>query len=231
MTNIFWSNDPTILFNKNYITELWPSSKMSYDEKLNAITRLIIILSLLGTLITSTFKFIIIGLITIIIIFIFYKLKKPKLTKESFISNDKSVTNDKLIDPSTLKSFLKSDFATINKKNPLGNVLLTDINDNPNRKSAPPSFNTEVYEDINNNTKKMIQTLNPGIKNTNRQLFGDLGEKFEFDQSMWQYYSNPNTKVCNDQGAYAKFLYGNMPSAKEGNEFALLQDNPRYNLY
>jgi hypothetical protein len=103
--------------------------------------------------------------------------------------------------------------------------------DKPKRKPAPPSFSTEVYEDISNNTKKMIQTLNPGIKNTNQQLFGDLGEKFEFDQSMWQYYSNPNTKIPNDQGAFADFLYGDMPSCRGGDDIACVKDNFRYTLY
>ena len=88
-----------------------------------------------------------------------------------------------------------------------------------------------VYEDINTTTKKMIQSLNPGIKNTNKQLFGDLGEKFEFDQSMWQYYSMPNTKVGNDQGAYADYLYGNMPSCRGGDGLECIKDNYRYTLY
>jgi hypothetical protein len=35
--------------------------------------------------------------------------------------------------------------------------------------------------------KKMVQKLNPGIKNTNKQLFGDLGENFYLDQSKKEY--------------------------------------------
>ena len=136
-----------------------------------------------------------------------------------------------IITPDTLKTYLKSYFETTSKKNPLGNVLLTEIMDNPTRKPAPPSFNTEVYEDINVSTKKMIQTLNPGIKNTNKQLFGDLGEQFEFDQSQWSFYSTPNTKIPNDQGAFADYLYGDMPSCRDGDAFACVQDNLRYNLY
>ena len=77
----------------------------------------------------------------------------------------------------------------------------------------------------------MIQSLNPEIKNTNKQLFGDLGEKFGFDQSMWQYYSTPNTKIPNDQGAFADFLYGDMPSCRGGDDIACVKDNFRYTLY
>lgn len=235
---VFWTNNPTILFNKEYILQLWPSSTMSYEEKLNAITRLVILMTISGYLFTRSTNIILVGIATIVIIFLLYKTQKQKVTKEllsgskeGFSGIDIKNQESTIIDPATLKMHLKSEFTPVNKKNPLGNVLLTEINDNPNRKAAPPSFNTEVYEDINKNTKKMVQSLNPGIKNTNKQLFGDLGEQFEFDQSQWSFYSTPNTKIPNDQGAFANYLYGNMPSCRDGDAFACIQDNARYNLY
>jgi Family of unknown function (DUF5762) len=238
MTTTFWSNDPTILFNKDYIFEIWPTSSMSYEGKLNAITRLVIIMSILGYIFTMSTNMILVGITTILVIFAMYKLRKPKMTrdtlngsKEGFSGIDIKNQEATIINPDTLKSYLKSDFTTVNKKNPLGNVLLTEIMDNPTRKPAPPSFNTEVYEDINVSTKKMVQSLNPGIKNTNKQLYGDLGEQFEFDQSQWSFYSTPNTKIPNDQGAFANYLYGDMPSCRDGDAFACIQDNIRYNLY
>jgi hypothetical protein len=57
--------------------------------------------------------------------------------------------------------------------------------------------------------------MNPGIKNTNKQLFGDLWQNFQLDNFMRPFNSCPNTKICNDQGAFSNFLYGNMHSAKE----------------
>jgi len=211
---------------------------MSYEEKLNAITRLVILMTILGYIFTRSTNIILVGIATIVIIFLLYKTQKQKVTKEmlsgskeGFSGIDIKNQESTIIDPATLKMHLKSEFTSVNKKNPLGNVLLTEINDNPNRKAAPPSFNTEVYEDINKNTKKMVQSLNPGIKNTNKQLFGDLGEQFEFDQSQWSFYSTPNTKIPNDQGAFANYLYGNMPSCRDGDAFACIQDNARYNLY
>ena len=237
MTTTFWSNDPTILLNKDYILQLWPSPKFSYEENLNAISRIVIILTILGFLITMSKNLLLVGLITLFLIFVLYKMRKQKITKNMFDSKEGfsgiDVKNQeaRIITPDTLKTYLKSDFETTSKKNPLGNVLLTEIMDNPTRKPAPPSFNTEVYEDINVSTKKMIQTLNPGIKNTNKQLFGDLGEQFEFDQSPWSFYSTPNTKIPNDQGAFADYLYGDMPSCRDGDAFACVQDNLRYNLY
>ena len=238
MTSTFWINEPSILFNKDYILQVWPSSKMTYEEKLNAISRLVITMTILGFILTMNKSILLIGIVTLVAIFAMYKMRKQKVTKdmldsskEGFSGIDVKNQQETIINPDTLKSYLKSEFMTVNKKNPLGNVLLTEIMDNPTRKPAPPSFNTEVYEDINVSTKKMVQSLNPGIKNTNKQLYGDLGEQFEFDQSQWSFYSTPNTKIPNDQGAFADYLYGDMPSCRDGNAFACVQDNIRYNLY
>ena len=37
MTSPFWSNDPTILFSKDHIFQLWPTPNMTFEEKLKAI--------------------------------------------------------------------------------------------------------------------------------------------------------------------------------------------------
>ena len=87
--------------------------------------------------------------------------------------------------------------------------------DNPDRKAAPPSFNPIVYEDIKKSVKKQTQMLNPDIMNTNKQLYGDLYDNYQLDQSMMRFYTTANTRVENDQGAFSKFLYGDMPSSKE----------------
>ena len=236
----FWTNEPTILLNKDYIFELWPTPNMSYNQKLNAITRLIAILTILGFAITMSVKILFVGVATIAAIFALYKMQKQKITPQILaegFSNEVTMSNiygDTTTNPVTLESALKTDFKMGNKKNPFSNVLLTDIADDPQRKPAPPSFNPDVDEDIVRSTKKMVQELNPGIKNAQKQLFGDLYNNFELDQSNRVFYSTANTKVANDQGAFGEFLYGYMPSAKESNAdgaLARVQDNYRYTLY
>jgi hypothetical protein len=233
----FWTNDPTILLNKDFIFELWPTPNMCYNQKLNAITRLIAILTILGFAITMSVKILFVGVATIAAIFALYKMQKQKITPQILaegFSNQVMMNNDTTTNPVTLESALKTDFKMGNKKNPFSNVLLTDIADDPQRKPAPPSFNPDVDEDIVRSTKKMVQELNPGIKNAQKQLFGDLYNNFELDQSNRVFYSTANTKVANDQGAFGEFLYGYMPSAKESNAdgaLARVQDNYRYTLY
>ena len=179
-------------------------------------------------------------------------MRKQKLTKElmnkeimdeeliegfnngNSIENKDKSSNNTITNPVTLETLIKTDFKEGNKKNPFSNVLLTEINDEPNRKSAPPSFNPTIDEDITKNVKRAVQRMNPGIKNTNKQLFGDLWENFELDQSNRVFFSTANTRVANDQGAFGEFLYGNMPSSKESNEAGAIQrvaDSYRYTLY
>lgn len=242
-TQEIWSNDPTILFNKEYIFELWPTTNMSYEQKLNAITRLIIVITILGFILTSSTRILIVGLVTIALIFVLYKMREQKVSKKNegfevqgnqvtglFDKNMKTITN-----PVTLESVISTEFKEGNKKNPFGNVLLTDIMDDPDRKAAPPSFNPEIEEKITKDVKKSVQFMNPGINNTNKQLFGDLWNNFELDQSNRIFYSTANTRVTNDQGAFAKYLYDDLKySAKESTPegaFARVQDNYRYTLY
>lgn len=243
MTIQFWSNDPTILFNKEYIFELWPTASMCYEQKLNAITRLIILLTILGYILTMSKRVLAVGVLTLLFIFILYNMRKQKLTKdmlENFEVQGNEVTGmfdnkpKSFVNPVTLDAVLTTEFKEGTKKNPFSNVLLTQINDEPDRKAAPPAFNVDVDEDITKNVKRAVQMMNPGIKNTNKQLFGDLWQQFLLDQSNRIFFSTPNTRITNDQGAYGQYLYGWMPSGKESTPegaFARLQDNYRYTLY
>lgn len=241
MTIQFWINDPTILFNKDYIFELWPMTNMCYEQKLNAISRLIILLTILGYILTRAKRVLIVGALTMVIIYVLFTMRKQKITKENFEVKGNEVTGlfDKklksYVNPVTLDSVLSTEFKEGTKRNPFSNVLLTQINDDPNRKAAPPSFNVDVDQDITKNVKRAVQMMNPGIKNTSKQLFGDLYQNFQLDQSNRVFYSTPNTRVANDQGAFADYLYSDLKysghlDTPEG-ALARVQDNYRYTLY
>ena len=245
MTIQFWSNEPTVLFNKEYILELWPTTNMCYEQKLNSITRLVILITILGYILTMSERVLLVGGLTLAVVFVLFNMRKQKITKEMLNEGFKVQGNEvtgmfdkkpaSYVNPVTLDSVLKSEFKEGTKKNPFSNVLLTQINDDPERKSAPPSFNVDCDEDITKNIKRSVQMMNPGIKNTNKQLFGDLFQEFELDQSNRAFFSTANTRVQpGDQASFAQYLYGTMPSAKESTPegaFARVQDNYRYTLY
>jgi len=237
MNEAFFFNDPSVLL-KN------PTKKEdSYSGKINGIARIVIILSFLGYIITFSFKYVLIGLITLIVLIILYNSRKKgmegmsnnkKLQREDFdlmLNNNIPIpTGEIKLDDDSFKSLMKKEFYPVTSRNPLGNVLLTDYEDNPNKKPAQPSFNEHVSEEITKNIKKTVQNLNPTITNTSQQLYGNLWDQFELDQSNRTFYSNANTKIANDQGAFIKFLYGDLPSGKDGSKSQLLADSNRYLL-
>ena len=235
----FWGNHPEVLLNKNELLELWPTPEMSYESKLNSITRLILLLTMFGFIFTFSLQLFFIGMITILLIYFLYftKFKEgfdlnnlvPTTLGESILGKKNNL--QKIINPETLQENIKSDFYPTSSKNPFSNVLQTDIKYDPDRKSAPPAFNPQVYDDITVSTKKMVQDLNPTILNTNKQLFGDLYEQFNLDQSNRIFFSTANTRVANDQGAFANYLYGDMPSCRNNDTLECIKDNFRYILY
>jgi hypothetical protein len=72
------------------------------------------------------------------------------------------------VNPVTLESVLKTEFKEGNKKNPFSNVLLTQISDDPERKSAPPAFNVDVDPDI---TKKVKRSGQKTYEHISKRLF------------------------------------------------------------
>jgi hypothetical protein len=252
MTTPFWSNEPTILFNTDNILQVWPQPSMSFEAKLNAISRFIIVLSVLGFVFTMRPHFLVIGAITLAIILSLYKYRKQTIVNgltENFSNQEKKDDSNKkkknkknvrkitpttfTTDPVTLESVLRSEFHPTTKQNPFGNVLLTDIMDDPERKAAAPSFNPDVHEDITTAVKKQTQMLNPDIISTNKQLYGDLKDNYDLDMSMQRFYSTANSRISNDQGAFSAYLFGSMYSAKEDTpEGAMMRvkDNYRYTL-
>ena len=228
----FWLNEPTILFNKKHIMEIWPNPNMSNMEKLNAISRFVIIASLLGYLITLNMGIIFVGIITLAVIAILYHVQSNKI-----IADEKA----KELPPKIKESFtnailyneVKDDYTNPKENNPMMNVLLPEISYNPTRNEAAPAFNAEVEKNINNSTKDYVVDTTFSDESTKqkeyikRKLFSDLGDSYSFDYSMRNFYTNPNTTIPNDQGGFANFCFGDMISAKEGNEFALGRHMPR----
>ena len=206
MSDDFWLNNPSILFHRNLIKELWPTKEMSTNQKLNAITRLVIILTLLGYLITKTMKILITGLVTLISIIILRKVAFTKKAKADIKQKGlEAFTSPKLY------SAAKESFDEPTHTNPMMNPLPASES---NQKPAAPSFNPIVEKKINKEVTKFIvnSTDHPKV---DEKLFCDLGDNFEFNQSMRQWHPMPNTQIPHDQGAFAKFCYGNMHSCKD----------------
>jgi hypothetical protein len=213
-----------------YLFEFFPTNKMSLKRKIYATIRLVALLSILGFIITNNISFIVVGIITSIFMFLLYYYQ-TSTDKDNDRNNKKNIENFTNINsPEDLKSVLTTTYKSGNKQNPFSNVLMTDYLDDPLRSPAPPAFNEDGRNEITTSVKKTVQFLNPTIENTSHQLYGDLYNQFDLDTSNRNFFSNPNTRIPNDQGAFANFLYGLMPSCKEDG-IQCVKDNGRYNLY
>jgi len=205
----FWLENPNTLLNKNYVTEIWPSNDFDLARKLNAITRLIIILTILGYFLTKSVYIPVSAIISLVVLVIIYKTK-IKTENEGFTSSFKK--RDEAV--KDLDNLLQKEFTMPTKKNPLMNVLMNEYSENPTREQAAPAYNELVEEEVNE--KAQYQ---------DKKLFKNLGDNLSFENSMRNFYAMPNTKIPNNQKDFALFCYGNMPSCKEGDALQCTKNN------
>ena len=222
----FWSDNPNILLNNEFMFELFPVEKMSFEQKLNAISRLVVLLTLISFFYTKGVRILLIGAVSLFFIFMLHKSKtvennEIKKKKEGFSPADPFKTAD-----------LKDVFREPDSTNPFGNVLVTDYIYNPKRKPAPPASNQKVNDDIIEQAKEVVRKSNPDQPDITEKLFKDLGDQYVFEQSLRPFHSTASTTIPNDQQSFSEFCYGGMVSCKEGNAFACAKTNAgNYNLY
>lgn len=229
----FWLNDPRILFRKEYITELYPSNTYDLERKMNALTRTVIVFTMVGYIITRSMKFLLLSGITLALIVGIYLRQKPnQLKQEALNSMKEAFTAGELLDrlkkhengndvtDEDLENKIEA-FTPPKPENPLMNVLPADVQDTPKRKPAKPAY-----------TKKTEKQINDAVKeNLDPRLFRNMGDELDFENSMRSFYAMPNTAVPNDQEAFAKFCYGGMTSCKDGDENACERKNYRHINY
>jgi hypothetical protein len=233
---VFWVQNPNVLLAPRHVYEIFPTSNLAYHDKMNALTRLIIILTIVGLCISSNkIRILLIGGLCILAII----LLEYTQNRDAFTLKDKDLGVGPVAD-AVIAAFGTEDPAKIGKheffdqpkaSNPYNNVLVTDIVDNPQKLPAPPAYYPQVEKAILDATKEAVQKMNPTFPDLPKKLFSSLDDHFEFEQSARQFVSNPSTTIPNDQGAFAQFCYGEMISCKEGNMFACARDAPRHNLY
>ena len=234
----FWSENPNILFNSNYIFEFFPTEDMTYEQKLNCISRLIIVLAVVGFLLSKNIRLLLVSIITLGSIFLLYLYQKrdkqnKKMKKVSFglpVENFEGYPSTRVANAfqNANASIPSNVFDTPTSENPLSNVLMTDYDYNPHKKPAPPSYNQTISTDILGQAKQLVANANPDHPDIANKLFKDLGDEFMFEQSLRPFVSNPATTIPNDQQAFAEFCFGSMISAKEGNMFSLARNLDRY---
>jgi hypothetical protein len=245
----FWLQDPAVLFNNANIAQIVPTADMTREARLNAISRLIIVLTVLGYLVTMSYSVLLLGAVSLGVIAVLNTAtnKSNELVAQKQAKPDNQDNQDNQAKKEGFSNYANYNTgrrrtATMNAsidaassgltfqaptpRDPLMNVLLTDIPDRPGRPAAEPAFNPKVEHDINQSTQTFVVDDLGGHSDLEDRLFRDLGDNYEFSNSMRSYFATPNTKIPNDQHAFAEYCYGAMISCKEGNMMACARANP-----
>ena len=192
----FWYETPGVLFKTNRLVEFFPHYSMSDDEKLNALTRLMIYLSIVLYLYSGKYYYLFISLIGIIFTYLIYTNRSKIEGLENLDSTYLNYGDNKY----------PLNIVSPTKDNPFMNVLLTDYTDNPKRQA-------KIKVDIDKT--KIKQNIEDKF---NINLYKDLSDVFNKQSSQRQYYTTAITTIPNDQGKFARWLYNTPKGCKEGNQ-------------
>ena len=216
MSTPLWTEKPSILYEKKYLFEILPHKNFDLNRKLNSLLRLSILYSIVVVLFnrkktSQLYIPFIVGVSTYVINRRFQKtrLEKAKLDlmEELYIDSETGEEVVKEVEKEVVEEnvdILKEGCRIPTKENPFMNPGIQDYNTKNDTQQACHSYN------------------NKGIQRTiedhfNEDLYKDVSDIFGKNNSQRQFYTVPGQTIPNDQGSFARWLYGTPPTCKEGN--------------
>ena len=229
----FWTQDLNVIL--QYPLEFFPSETMSYAQKLNAVTRIVLVFTIIALCYRRSVRLVCVSALTFAAIaYMFYvhssnqkKVRFSDTVEEGFTPYDNPT--DVLVQD--IGADTSAVFAKPSANNPFNNVLLSDYASAEHKQPAPPSYTDESKATILEQSKNMIAERNPEQPLINNKLFRSLEDDLQHEQSMRPFYSTANTTIPNDQRSFAEFCYGSMVSCKEGNQFACARNLARHTIH
>ncbi len=202
----FWSQQPEILYNRDRLIEFLPRQEMSDNEKLNALTRFFIYIGVIFAIMNSNIIYMYLTLFGVLFTYFLHKnlVRVQNMYRGNVYGGNSNGHMNGNYDYDSNGPTMKS-----TKDNPFMNVLLTDYVDDPNRPPAGDISDDKVKQQVE--------------KNFNFNLYKDVDDIWDKNNSQRQYYTNPNTTIPNDRDSLVKWLYGNMACCKDGNMSACLR--------
>jgi hypothetical protein len=198
VTDPFWLDKPSVLFDGKRLTHFFPSKTMVLVEKMNALVRLGIYISIVLIVYKGNFKYINLAVFFMLLTVIVVKNQSDKSKKEEEKEIEKMTNN---IDLDNFKSYREAKLIADGKTevppvegNPFGNLTFVDILDKPERGPASDITDPEIKKQIDGHF--------------NKYLYNDVTEVFGKMNSQRQFYTMPVTETVNDRDSFQKWLYG-----------------------
>lgn len=190
MSKTIWYEDLTQFITVDTYYQVLPLGDMSLEEKLNALLRFFLYLSIILALLLKNAKYLFMGLVPAILSIVFYQFeRRDREYAENFLKNrDLDIVDNQLCTRTTID-------------NPFMNPSIVDIQYNSERPAACDL--DKVKDKVNDNFKQRV--------------YKDVNDLWGTSYSAREFYTVPSTTIPNDQDGFAKWLYGSGPTCKEGN--------------
>ena len=180
MPDQIWFKNPTVLFDRDTWSKFVPTKDMTTAEALNSVVRFSTYFSLILFAATSVSGYLLAIPMIMVCTVLLYNLFPNGKTIESFASKVLSEGAPEYTMPS--------------KENPFMNVLLTDIQDDPQRPDAAPTNRRDVKADVH----KAFQATT--------DLYMDTTDLFDQAQAMRTFHTLQSSRVPNDLDGFKKWL-------------------------
>jgi hypothetical protein len=177
MPDLIWFKDPMILFGKDTWSKFVPTKDMTTPEALNSVVRFSTYFSLILFAATSVGAYVMAIPVVMVTTILLYNLFPNGTTIESF--------TEKKAGPQ---------YTMPTKENPFMNVLLTEIQDDPNREDAAPTNRRDVKAEV----YKSFQATS--------DMHMDTTDLFDQAQAMRTFHTLQSSKVPNDLDGFKAWL-------------------------
>lgn len=191
----FWFDKPDVLIQSDRLTEFFPHKEHTMAEKLNAILRLFIYMSVILSIYHKdvTYMYLAIGCA----VFTFYIYKNHPNKANIVESFEKGAKTDGCVKPTSDNPFMNATMSDYMNVDGDGKIVeraaACDITDPDVKKDIDDAFNKNLFRDVND-------------------VFGKMN-------SQRQFYTMPSTSIPNDPNLdFAKWLYLNEKTCKEDQE-------------
>jgi len=181
MPEEIWFKNPTVLFDRDTWSKFVPTKDMTTAEALNSVVRFSTYFSLILFAATSVGAYVVAIPIVMVTTILLHNLFPNGKTIESFIGKAKKVGG-------------APKYTMPTKENPFMNVLLTEIQDNPDREDAAPTDRRDVKLDI----YKSFQATS--------DMYMDTTDLFDQAQAMRTFHTMQSAMIPNNFDDFKKWL-------------------------
>jgi hypothetical protein len=179
-----WFDDPQELIKTDRLMVFWPTKDQTPEERVNAVTRFMLYSVLISYPIRRDSRIVVLAVLVVAAMFVLYK---RGMVLDS--AHPSYVDGERYNGGNCQKPTLD---------NPMANVLLSDINDNPNR---PPACD---FQHVKGDIMKYLNNTLPFDAGRSRSALPE----FQRNAVARQFVTQPVSTVPGAQTDFAEWLYG-----------------------